>query len=666
MKDIVTDNKLKICKRCGDLFKPKSSRQVCCNKPIEVACIVCGKPMQQICSLRYQKETCSSKCSAMLIKQHRENTAHKLVKKCAWCGQEFIPNNVHEKYCSNTHYGTCEVCGKQFEISGRLDLCNKTCSKECRYILAQQNSDVDQIKEHQKSTMIAKYGVDNAMHIPGIVDKIKATNLERYGATSFTQTQEYIDKTKATDLERYGVEHHASSPAVIEKRRKNIQDKFGVDNVFQLDAVKNKSKQTNLERYGVEYITQNPDIVDKTKQNNLNKYGVEHPMMLPEYQEKARQTNFEKFGYAAPTQAHIHNITDWYAFIDNPRLYIANHYESSPRTEELADYFNVDSSTIDEHLNKQNATDCVRRARSLMEEELHTYILSINPECKIVHNAKKILGGIELDLYLPDYNFAIECNPTATHNSSVQNPWGGNPKSMNYHKHKTDLCEEQGIFLFHIFGYEWTHKKDIILSMLCNLLGKVDTKIYARKCEIRNVSADDAIKFLMTNHRQGVTNAKVRLGLYYNDELVSLMTFNKMRSTIGVDKSDMSDCWELSRFCSKLNTTVTGGADKLFQAFIKQYTPSKIRSFSDRSHTRGGLYTKLGFAEVNRSSANYVWVNVKTDVAYHRINAQKRHLKKFLKDDSIDLSQSENQIMVAHGYVRVYDSGTITWEWQSL
>ena len=139
-----------------------------------------------------------------------------------------------------------------------------------------------------------------------------------------------------------------------------------------------------------------------------------------------------------------------------------------------------------------------------------------------------------------------------------------------------------------------------------------------------------------------------------------------MRSTIGMDKSDMSDCWELSRFCSKLNTTVTGGADKLFQTFIRQYNPSKIRSFSDRSHTRGGLYPKLGFIEINRSSANYVWVNAKTDVAYHRINAQKRNLKKFLKDDSIDLSQSENQIMVAYGYVRVYDSGTITWEWQSL
>lgn len=656
----------RICKKCGREYHPTSKGQKFCNLPIELKCSVCGNLYTVICGNRKLKETCSAKCTAVIVKQRREVTAHKLTKKCAWCGKEFIPNNVHEKYCKDIHYGKCEVCGKKFVIVGRLDIANKTCSNECRYILTQQNTDVEQSIKKMKSTMLDKYGATNAMHIPEFVDKLKATNIKRYGVTSYTQTQEYLVKTKATDLIKYGVEHHASSSEVIEKRKKNNQVKYGVVNVFQTDDVKQKSRQTNLEKYGVEYITQNPQIVNQIKQSNLDVYGVEHPMMLPEYQEKARQTSIEKFGVPYKTQKHIKNISDWYLFINNPRYYISSHYETSPRSEELADYFGVDLSTIDEHLNAGDAIDCVRRSRSLMEEELYNYILSLIPDCKIICNNKSILGNCEMDIYLPDYKFAIECNPTATHNSSVENPWGGSPKSMNYHKHKTDLCEEQGIFLYHIFGYEWTHKKAIVLSMIRNLLGKVDNKIYARKCEIHKVSANDAIKFLMANHRQGATNAKVRLGLYYNDELVSLMTFNKMRSTIGIDKSDVSECWELSRFCSKLDTVVVGGADKLFQAFIKQYTPSKIRSFSDRSHTRGGLYPKLGFAEVNRSSANYVWVNVKTDVAYHRINAQKRHLKRFLKDDNIDLTQSENYIMVSHGYVKVYDSGTITWEWQSL
>lgn len=39
------------------------------------------------------------------------------------------------------------------------------------------------------------------------------------------------------------------------------------------------------------------------------------------------------------------------------------------------------------------------------------------------------------------------------------------------------------------------------------------------------------------------------------------------------------------------------------------------------------------------------------------------NLKKFLKDDAIDLSFSEKQIMEDHKFAQVYDSGTITQEW---
>ena len=58
-------------------------------------------------------------------------------------------------------------------------------------------------------------------------------------------------------------------------------------------------------------------------------------------------------------------------------------------------------------------------------------------------------------------------------------------------------------------------------------------------------------------------------------------------------------------------------------------------------------------------------MNLTNDIPYHRINAQKQNIKKFLKDDNIDLSKSERQIMTEHNFVRVFDSGTITWEWKS-
>jgi hypothetical protein len=54
---------------------------------------------------------------------------------------------------------------------------------------------------------------------------------------------------------------------------------------------------------------------------------------------------------------------------------------------------------------------------------------------------------LELDIYLPEKNLAIEFDGLFWHNS--------NNKFKNYHLKKTLLCEKQGIQLIHIFEYEW-------------------------------------------------------------------------------------------------------------------------------------------------------------------------------------------------------------------
>lgn len=225
------------------------------------------------------------------------------------------------------------------------------------------------------------------------------------------------------------------------------------------------------------------------------------------------------------------------------------------------------------------------------------------------------------------------------------------------------MCQAKNIFLFHIFGYDWTYHKESIKSMIANHLGCSNHKYYARKLDIRNVSSKDAYRFLEDNHRQGGVHSKVRLGLYDGETLVSLMTFSKMRNTIGTGQYDSTDCWELVRFCSKTFTNVVGGASKLFSYFVKTYSPTQIRSFSDRAHTQGKLYDVLGFENIRQSDPGYMWVDLKTDRAYSRNNAQKQNISKFLKDNDIDTSKSEVELMVEHGFVQVFDSGTITWRW---
>ena len=222
------------------------------------------------------------------------------------------------------------------------------------------------------------------------------------------------------------------------------------------------------------------------------------------------------------------------------------------------------------------------------------------------------------------------------------------------------------IFLFHIFGYEWNKKRAILESMLRNLVGANTCSIGARTTYVSELSYSECKEFLDNNHRQGNTSASVRLGLKdkVTNELISVMTFGHIRNTIGYSNNTEKSDWELSRFCTKLNTNVSGGASKLFKYFISNHEFNKIVSFSDVAHTKGNLYSKLGFEAVNESDPSYVWTNIYDTVYYNRVSCQKKNLRKLLQDNTIDIeNKTEAQIMEEHGFVKLFDSGTIRWEY---
>lgn len=95
------------------------------------------------------------------------------------------------------------------------------------------------------------------------------------------------------------------------------------------------------------------------------------------------------------------------------------------------------------------------------------------------------------------------------------------------------------------------------------MCGKPKEKIFARKCRAEKINGGSIVKdFLNSNHLQGWCVSKIDYGLFYNDELVALMTFGKPRYNKKID-------WELLRYCSKIDTQVIGGAGKLLKAFEK-------------------------------------------------------------------------------------------------
>lgn len=260
-----------------------------------------------------------------------------------------------------------------------------------------------------------------------------------------------------------------------------------------------------------------------------------------------------------------------------------------------------------------------------------------------ISNDRKILNGKEIDIFIPSANIGIECNGNYWHSEEML-------KDEKYHLNKTVACEEKGIQLLHFFEDELVYKMPIVLSIIEQKLNKCEIRTFARKCEIREVSTECKNTFLENNHIQGEDQSKIKLGLYYNNELCSIMTF-------GVPRYNKSVEYELIRFCNKRNFNVVGGASKLLKQFISQYKPESIISYADKRISNGQLYEKLSFSYSHDSDPRYYYFPKKNPLQrIHRSNFTKDKIKKKYPD--ADMNKTEKQLMEDFQYGRIWDCGT--------
>ena len=252
----------------------------------------------------------------------------------------------------------------------------------------------------------------------------------------------------------------------------------------------------------------------------------------------------------------------------------------------------------------------------------------------------------ELDIYIPDYNLAIECNGAFWHSELS----GG--KNRDYHILKTEKCKELGIHLVHIWDYEWENHKGLIQSRIKSLLFK-NSRIPARKCTVREITSRRASEFLKLTHIQGPRPASCSLGLFFNEELVAVMTFCRSRYQKDIE-------WELLRYSTSRNTNIVGGAGKLFSAFLKKKKPQSVISYSDRMRNRGGVYTSIGF-EYSHSTAPAYYYTKDYRTFENRVAYQKHKLDEKLQSFDATLTEWEN--MQLNGYDRVWDCGNDVFVW---
>jgi len=286
---------------------------------------------------------------------------------------------------------------------------------------------------------------------------------------------------------------------------------------------------------------------------------------------------------------------------------------------------------------------------SKLEKELLSFIKNEYKD-KIINNDTELLNGKEIDIYLPELKLAIEFNGTYYHSDLFK-------KDKSYHLKKTKECNSLGVKLIHIWDSDWIQKSDIIKSILKNQLSITPNSIYARKCVVKNISNKESTSFLKENHLQGNAICKYSLGLFYNDGLVSVMTFSKLRKNL--KQNNIEGHFELLRFCNKKYYNVIGGASKLFKKFITLHSPIKVISYANRDWSDGGLYNKLNMNPLKPTTPGYHWF--KSKIKYNRFNFRKDLLVKQGEDPKL----TEYEIMLNRGYYRVWNTGNLKFEWNS-
>ena len=554
----------------------------------------------------------------------------------------------------------CKLCNKEFEI-GRLQIHLKTIHKQNleEYYIKNINpnyNDKCPICNNKTKFIGFKNGYSKTCGNRSCISKLinttsKEKQIEGCKLRNYKWKNELINgKTKQQIIIQKGQEKRdikqKNTNEKISKALKGNELISGDNNSMRNPKTVQKLKLVFKEKYGVNWITQNENVKKQIKQTIINNYGVDNYVKTEEYKKKMFEINKEKM---------IERINKYF---EANQLELITNINITYRNETTPIQFKCKKcGTI--HTKIWNAIDQWWNCKvcnpnistSNYEKEITEFLQSNNilfeKSSKIIKNPESE-KSFEIDFNILNKNLAIEFDGLYWHSNKHQ-------LNDNYHLQKTLLCLQKNIQLIHIFEDEWILKKEIVLSRLRNLLGLIKEKIFARKCEVKIIDFKTKNEFLEKNHIQGKDISMINIGLYYENELVSIMTFSSGNISKGEKRKE--GVWELNRFCNKININVIGGAGKLLSYFKKNYQWKKIYSYADRRWSNGNLYEKLGFSLDHETPPNYWYMNLsKTIKRFHRFNFRKNVLKK-MKEYREDLSEME--IMEKEGWNWIYDCGSL-------
>lgn len=415
------------------------------------------------------------------------------------------------------------------------------------------------------------------------------------------------EKIKQTNIERFGVDNPAKSKVVQEKMQQTCMDKYGVKNVFQSEEKKEKIKKTMIERHGSASIYGDPELRKKAIYNKkintytkiLQKYKNKYAPLftIDEYKGVRHYYKWKcvKCGNVFEAQYNNGQITSR-CFVCEPTEYVY---------------------------------------RSTYEDEIVEFLKQYNLDVET--NNRKIIWPKELDIVIPEKKVAIEFNGTYWHSMKIH-------KDKKYHVNKLNACLEKGYKLITIWEYDWINedRKNIIKNKLKEVLHLEEVNNNT-KFVIKEITKDEKNKFLEKYHLSGKDSSSIKLGVFENNTLTAVMTFNK-------SKFDKTYEYEINRFAYISSFDIN--FKRLFNYFVNVYNPKSVIFYQDRCFYNDETFNDLNFTLLRNSNPNYNWVL--DDVKYPKYS-----IKNVLKEniDKLDNNLTEYENIVKLGFNQIYDCG---------
>lgn len=287
---------------------------------------------------------------------------------------------------------------------------------------------------------------------------------------------------------------------------------------------------------------------------------------------------------------------------------------------------------------KNGCPDCNNeKTRSKGEDDLYQFIAEIY-QGPIIRSDRQVLGGLEIDIWLPEIKLGIEHHGAWYHSTT-------NLSSRNYHSLKSTLAYKHGINLLQFVDIDLKERWEVAKSMIRHKLG-LSQRVFARKCDVVKVDSITAKRFFDVNHYHAGVGSDIAFGLLYGDSLLCVLSF-KIRGEVA----------EISRFATALNYHVSGGFSKLLKHFVRHNSDVRqIFTYVDRSFTTSdSCYSESGMRFEGITKPGYRYF--KNNRLFSRFKFQKHKLASILPE--FDPSKSEFANMFSNGYRILFDSGNL-------